>query len=719
VATRIRDLLVKIRADSVEVDRELQRAGRSLERFGGRMNRVGRTLTLGLTVPILGAGAAALKTASDAEETQQKFDSVFKQMAGSVGEWAGEQATALGRSQTELKGYLARLQDTFVPLGFARRQAADYSKTLTALALDVAAFNNEADEETLRNFTSAIVGNHEAVRRYGVVITQATLKAELFRMGITGGVLSATEQEKALARLNILTRQTADAHGTAAREAGNFAGGFKGLIASGRDFAEFVGSQMIPFVNELQRRVTGFVRRAAEADSGTVRWAIALAGVAAVAGPLVLVVGKLVVGVGALATALSVGMLPLIAVGGPILIGLGLLAAAFAKTRLDAASARAEVDNFGASLRSMGEAELRATQATIAAKGAELKRDIAQQERLLATPGLGRTTTRQIERRIIALRTQLGTLTTSAIEVHKALAALLAGGEGDGGDGATSGLSKVPKILQDVEDRLRVIRDIGEIFGGAGTAAERVGVLRKAVQDLLEEGLRPSDEAVRSMLARLRQAQVEAIPAFFGAGLPVPGDQLGRRDAGTRDLLPFGLTLTPQVNEAKAAIEDALFATQRWKDVGLSFALQFGDALADFATDGVEAFRRFAEGAIRQLARIAAHFAIFSLFKGILGPTSPFVDALGKNLGFRAAGGPVMPNRAYFVGEQGMELFVPHTAGRIVSNQELGGGAGAGSRTLNVHLPPADDPRVAARERGFLLQLAHGLRELGVEVKFA
>lgn len=52
--------------------------------------------------------------------------------------------------------------------------------------------------------------------------------------------------------------------------------------------------------------------------------------------------------------------------------------------------------------------------------------------------------------------------------------------------------------------------------------------------------------------------------------------------------------------------------------------------------------------------------------------------------GFRANGGPVMPSRAYVVGERGPELFVPSSAGNIVPN---GGGGGV---EVNIYGAPAE-----------------------------
>jgi hypothetical protein len=53
-----------------------------------------------------------------------------------------------------------------------------------------------------------------------------------------------------------------------------------------------------------------------------------------------------------------------------------------------------------------------------------------------------------------------------------------------------------------------------------------------------------------------------------------------------------------------------------------------------------------------------------------------FWNSLLKGLfgGFRAMGGPVSPDHAYMVGENGPEMFVPPGSGTIVPNRQLGGG---------------------------------------------
>jgi len=64
---------------------------------------------------------------------------------------------------------------------------------------------------------------------------------------------------------------------------------------------------------------------------------------------------------------------------------------------------------------------------------------------------------------------------------------------------------------------------------------------------------------------------------------------------------------------------------------------------------------------------------------GVINPFNPLrIDLPG-----RAAGGPVTRSKPYIVGENGPELFMPHTAGNIVPNHRLGAG-GAVNVTVNA-----------------------------------
>jgi hypothetical protein len=258
----IRELVTRwaFKGDTVAIDRfnkKIERVGKVASRVRAGINRAGQAAMRGMVragkvvaLSLAAASVAVIKTAADAEESESKFEAVFKDMAGSARVWSDELAKRIGRSGYQLREFASRLQDTFVPLGFARGKAADLSKQLTELAIDVSSFNNVAEDETISLFTSAIVGNHEAVRRFGIIITQARLKEKLSQLKreMSGFNQMSVEQQKVMARYQIILESTSDAHGDAEKTAGSFTNRMRALKARIHALSVTIGKEMLPYV---------------------------------------------------------------------------------------------------------------------------------------------------------------------------------------------------------------------------------------------------------------------------------------------------------------------------------------------------------------------------------------------------------------------------------------------------------------------------------------
>jgi hypothetical protein len=214
------------------------------------------TLVTGGSILIAGRqllefGKSSISAASDAEEASAKFNQVFRNLAEGVRDDLEIMADANRRSIYDLVSFASTLQDTFVPLGFAREEAAALSTTITQLGIDIAAFSNKADSEVIDNLTSAIVGNHEAVRSYGIVLTETVLKQELARMGALELTGAALEMAKAQARVNIIMRASADAQGAAVREADSYANVLKAFDAATQELKVSIGEGLLPVMTDL------------------------------------------------------------------------------------------------------------------------------------------------------------------------------------------------------------------------------------------------------------------------------------------------------------------------------------------------------------------------------------------------------------------------------------------------------------------------------------
>lgn len=119
---------------------------------------------------------------------------------------------------------------------------------------------------------------------------------------------------------------------------------------------------------------------------------------------------------------------------------------------------------------------------------------------------------------------------------------------------------------------------------------------------------------------------------------------------------------------------------------------------------GFEDLARVALSVLDQIARQVIHAGLdrIGVFGGGGGgdPLGGLLSIAGAVLGGapgRATGGPVTAGRAYRVGENGPELFVPGNHGRIVAAGSQAGGGRDVRVTINVNAPQSGAPEALAR----------------------
>lgn len=232
------------------------RANAEMNRFGNSLRRMGRQMLLmagvGGGLYVLKRGFdAVINSASDAQEIGAKFDVVFGKLTGEARKWATDFGDSVGRATQDVEQWMAGLQDTFVPLGIARNEAAELSKSLVTLAVDVASFNNAADATVIRDFTSALVGNHETVRKYGVIISESAMKQEALRRGLNKTYSEFTDLEKVQLRYSLIQSGTTDAQGDALRTADSYANQVKRLSANFTELKTSIGEEALPAMTEF------------------------------------------------------------------------------------------------------------------------------------------------------------------------------------------------------------------------------------------------------------------------------------------------------------------------------------------------------------------------------------------------------------------------------------------------------------------------------------
>ena len=261
MAITVETLEINVEANTSRAQRALKGLDGQLDKTGGRANGLASTLGKGALIgALIGLGVALVRTgrqfsnfARDAEEVQNQVNAVFRDQSAEVRSWARTYSDNLGLSTTETLEFAASLQDTFVPLGIARDEATNLSQSLVELAGDVGSFKNVARGDVVRDFQSALVGNTETVRKYGIVITQAVLQQEAVNAGLGDNLDALTEAQKAQLRYNIILAGTADAQGDLANTLDSTANTQRRLKSSWRDLGETLGG----VINNVLTPLTG------------------------------------------------------------------------------------------------------------------------------------------------------------------------------------------------------------------------------------------------------------------------------------------------------------------------------------------------------------------------------------------------------------------------------------------------------------------------------
>lgn len=298
-------LNVRIGADISGFQKEMGKLETRMKGIGEGLKSFGKSASLFVSAPIAAAGAKMIQAASDAQEMQAKFNTVFSNTGQGVTGRLTEFGNAVGRSVVELKGMASQFGDTLKPMGFAEEAAANLAVDLTKLATDLSSFNNMPMDEALRRLQGTLVGSHENALAFGVVINENTLKAQMLEDGTSDLTGAQFEQAKVQARINLLMKGTSDAQGDAARTSESFANKVRALTARIQDVAVELGNHLIPIATAVVEKVTAMVAWVSDLSDEQQRLALTVGAAVAAIGPLAVGLGVVLAALSPIAVAIA------------------------------------------------------------------------------------------------------------------------------------------------------------------------------------------------------------------------------------------------------------------------------------------------------------------------------------------------------------------------------------------------------------------------------
>ena len=183
---------------------------------------------------------------ASAQDSANRFKVMFGDLGEEAENFASVFATNFGFAKTTIMETMEVFQGLFVPLGFSTEAAFGLSKAMTQLANDVGSFQDKNPAEVARMFTSALIGNHEAVKRLNIQLSEASVKQAAVNNGFALGSAKMTEMQKVMGRvLDILDKTTA-AVGDGTRTFDDYNNRVKRLSEQYKILSEEIGESLLP-----------------------------------------------------------------------------------------------------------------------------------------------------------------------------------------------------------------------------------------------------------------------------------------------------------------------------------------------------------------------------------------------------------------------------------------------------------------------------------------
>ena len=281
--------------DSINTNKaqsELRQLGAAGDRELGRVESKAKLSSTALLT--VGAGAVAVGTkiisglrpaadaASDLNEAVAYGQTVFGDSFGAVDKFATGAAEKIGQSRREAIAGATDFATLGKAAGLAGDDLAGFSTDLVTLASDLASARNTSTADAIQAISAGLRGESEPLRRYGVLLDDASLRQEALALGIIKTTKEAlTPQQKVLAAQSAIFKQTSDAQGDFARTSDGMANSQRIAAAEFENAKAKLGEGLTPVITGAAKAATTLINVLDKIPGGTEALGVGILGVGA------------------------------------------------------------------------------------------------------------------------------------------------------------------------------------------------------------------------------------------------------------------------------------------------------------------------------------------------------------------------------------------------------------------------------------------------------
>lgn len=288
---KLGDLIVRVGADTREFNKELGKIQRKIRQTSDNIVDMGKTMTMGVTLPIVGLGAAAVKAAADLETMETQFISLTggAEQAGAMVDQLNQFAAATPFQIEEIAGAARQLLAAGTDISQVNEQLGFLG--------DIAATSGESIEDITAIFAKVQakgkveLENLNQLAERGIPIFTALSEATGLLPSQLGAGAVTVEQFNAT--LRGFAEQGGFAHGAMERLSQTAAGKFSTALDNLKQAGASLGNVLLPYVTAAIDKVTELAAGFMKLDDSTKTTIVVVAAIAAAIGPAVIAFGAL------------------------------------------------------------------------------------------------------------------------------------------------------------------------------------------------------------------------------------------------------------------------------------------------------------------------------------------------------------------------------------------------------------------------------------------
>lgn len=236
-----------------DLNTDANRANNTLTKVNRNLKSFTTMLPMGMisNVALGMALSKSIQGAMDMIETTNLFSVAMGDLAIETGQALEKISEVSGMDLTNLKNAVGTYNLLARSMGMSSTNAQTLSVNTYKLSMDLASLTNVPINQVMSDMRAGLVGQSETVYKYGLDVTEASIKTEALALGIEKSVRNMSQGEKMFLRHIVMMKQSAIAHGDMARTIETPANQLRILSQRFATLSRNIGTLFIPTLSRI------------------------------------------------------------------------------------------------------------------------------------------------------------------------------------------------------------------------------------------------------------------------------------------------------------------------------------------------------------------------------------------------------------------------------------------------------------------------------------